>query len=149
MVVVDGVPQLYRQVVKGETVTTYRLVPERIEKELGSHDIATRTSMLMDYLSVKDFDQVKRFFIEDSMSTAPQGSGIVIDLTMLGDPTLTAGLVATFGSGFPDRVGAKDRTWWVRKANHKIDVSGYFTDLEIADAYSFSPTGDMLLPSTS
>lgn len=149
MVIVDGVPQFYRQVVEGETVKTYRLVPERIEQELGGHDVTTRTSMLMDYLSAKDFAQVKRFFVEDSVSTAPQGSGIVVNASMMGDPTLTAGLVATFGAGFPDRVGAADRTWWVRKAEHKIDASGYFTDLEVADAYSFSPTGELLYPSTS
>lgn len=145
IVIVDGVPQIYRTVVENETVKYYRLVPERIEAELKSVDTTSdRTTLMMNYLSAKTFDEVKRFFVEDTTTTAPQGSGIEVNAKMMGDPSITASLVASFGSGFPDRIGAKDRTWWIRKASHDITSSGYFSTVDIADAYSFSPTGEKL-----
>lgn len=144
IVIVDGVPQIFRTVVENETVKTYRLVPELIQQELQTRDLAGRTDLLMEYLSAKDFDEIKRFFIEDTMTTAPQGSGITIDAKLMGDPSITAALVATFGNGFPDRIGSKDRTWWIRNATHSFSTAGYFSDISIADAYSFSPTGEKL-----
>lgn len=146
VVMVDGKPQIFRTVVENETVKTYRLVPERIEAELATRDLAGRTSLLAEYLSAKDFKSVERFFVEDTVTTAPQGSGIEVDVDMMGDPYVTAGMVVSFGYGFPDRVGSTDRTWWVRKVTHKIDRSGYFLSVSIADAYSFSPTGTKLAP---
>jgi len=146
IVMIDGQPQIFRTIVENETVKTYRLVPERIEQELARKDLLQRTDLLTEYLSAKNFKDVERFFVEETTTTAPQGSGITVDIDAMGDPTLTAGLVATFGSGFPDRVGAKDRTWWIRKTNHKISINGYFSSVEVADAYSFSPTGTKITP---
>jgi hypothetical protein len=146
VVVVDGQTQIYRTVIENETVKTYRLVPERIEAELSTRGIGQRTELLTEYLSAKDFDEVKRFFVEDTTTTAPQGSGLTVEASVMGSPLVTAGMEATFGSGFPDRVGSKDRTWWSRKAQHKIASSGYFVDVSIADAYAFSPTGERLTP---
>jgi hypothetical protein len=144
VVMVDGKPQIFRTVVENETVRTYRLVPERIESELKTRDIAGRTDLLVDYLSAKDFKDVERFFVEDTTTTAPQGSGLELDAELMGDPQMTAGLVSSFGYGFPDRFGATDRTWWIRSVKHKISTSGYFTSVQIVDAYSFSATGQKL-----
>lgn len=146
IIMVDGKPQIYRTVVEGETVTVWRLDQSLIEKELGSRDLTSRTALLAEYLSAKSFDQVKRFFVKDEMTTYPEGSGMQVNVNMMGDPRITAGLVASFGFGFPDRVGATDRTWWARKVTHKISKAGYFTDVEIVDAYSFSPTGTKITP---
>jgi len=141
---IDGKPQIFRTIVENETVKTYRLVPERIEAEMKTRDLSGRTDLLTEYLSAKDFEDVKRFFVEDVTTTAPQGSGLEMDAEIMGDPQVTAGLVASFGYGFPDRFGATDRTWWVRSAKHKMATAGYFTSVNICDAYSFSPTGEKL-----
>lgn len=147
VVMVDGKPQIFRQVVEDEKVVTYRLVPERIQEELGRHDLTSRADLMAEYLSVKDFSQVKRFFVEDSTTTAPQGSGVTVDVSMMGDPSLTDGMVVSFGDGFPDRVGAGDpargdsRTWWSRRVSHSLAPSGYFCKMEVCDAYAMSPTG--------
>lgn len=140
----DGKIQMMTYNVENETVTTWRLVPELIEAELKTADISGQTKLMADYLSVKTFDEIKRFFVEDSTTTAPQGSGLTIDAKMMGDPNITAAMIATFGAGFPSRIGAKDRTWWIRKTTHNITRSGYFTDVSISDAYAFSPTGEKL-----
>jgi hypothetical protein len=144
---VDGKPQIFRQVVEDEKVVTYRLVPERIEAELGGRGQADRTTLLLDYLSARDFSQVKRFFVEDVSTTAPQGSGVTVSARMVGDPSLTDGMVVSFGDGFPDRIGSGDpargdaRTWWARRVTHEISRSGYLCGLEVVDAYAMSPTG--------
>lgn len=141
----DGKIQMQTYNVKDETVTTWRLVPERIQAAFNQQkDITTQTSLMVDFLSVKTFDEVKRFFVEDTTTTAPQGSGLTIDAKLMGDPNVTAAMIATFGAGFPSRIGASDRTWWIRKVDHSLDTSGYFTNVSISDAYAFSPTGEKL-----
>lgn len=145
VVMVDGKPQIFRQVVEDERVVTYRLVPERIEQELERHGQADRTELLLDYLSAKDFSQVKRFFVEDVSTTAPQGSGVTASVRLMGDPSLTEGMVVSFGDGFPDRLGSRgpgdSRTWWARRVTHEISRSGYLCGMEVCDAYAISPTG--------
>lgn len=140
----DGKIQMQTYNVENETVTTWRLVPELIEAELKTHDLSGQSKLMGDYLSVRTFDQIKRFFIEDTTTTAPQGSGLTADAKLMGDPTVTAAMIATFGSGFPSRFGADDRTWWIRKAEHNLSTAGYFTGVSISDAYAFSPTGQKL-----
>jgi len=140
----DGQVQMLTYNVEDETVTTWRLDPKKIEDELKLHDMAGQTKLMASYLSAQTFEEVKRFFIEDTTTTAPQGSGITVDAKLMGDPTVTASMIATFGNGFPPRIGAKDRTWWIRKADHDITTAGYFTNVSIADAYAFSPTGQKI-----
>lgn len=140
----DGKIQMMTYNVENETVTTWRLKPELIEAELKTHDLAGQTQLMADYLSVKTFDEIKRFFVEDTTTTAPQGSGLTVDAKLMGDPNVTAAMIATFGTGFPSRIGASDRTWWIRKAEHNLTTAGYFTDVSISDAYAFSPTGEKL-----
>ena len=95
-------------------------------------------------MKVKTFKEVERFFIQDTITTAPQGSGVTVKVHMFGDINVTAGQVVTFGQGFPDRLGAKDRTWYIKSVTHSMGTNGYFCDLEIVDAYMFSPTGQRL-----
>jgi hypothetical protein len=140
----DGKIQMMTYNVENETVTTWRLVPERIEQELKQRDLSGQTKLMSDYLSAKTFDQIKRFFVEDTTTTAPQGSGLTIDAKLMGDPNVTAAMIATFGTGFPDRIGAADRTWWIRKVDHALSTAGYFSSVSISDAYAFSPTGEKL-----
>lgn len=140
----DGKIQMMTYNVENETVTTWRLNPELIEAEMKQHDLGGQTKLMTEYLSVKTFDEIKRFFIEDATTTAPQGSGLTVDAKLMGDPNVTAGMIATFGAGFPSRIGAKDRTWWMRKVEHTLAMAGYFTRVSISDAYAFSPTGQKL-----
>lgn len=142
---VNGVPQYYRYIAKDEQVITYRLNEEAIQAEWEAQDtIEDKSEFIKNIMKVKTFKEVERFFIQDTITTAPQGSGLTIKVHMFGDINVTAGQVATFGQGFPDRLGAKDRTWYIKSVTHSMGVSGYFCDLEIVDAYVFSPTGQKL-----
>lgn len=142
---VNGVPQYYRYIAKDETVITYRLNEEAIQAEWqAQNSISDKAEFMKDIMKAKTFKEVERFFIQDTVSTAPQGSGLTIKVHMFGDINVTAGQVATFGQGFPDRLGAKDRTWYIKSVTHSMGTSGYFCDLEIVDTYVFSPTGQKL-----
>jgi hypothetical protein len=142
---VNGVPQYYRYIAKDEQVITYRLNEEAIQAEWEAQDtIEDKSEFVKNIMKVKTFKEVERFFIQDTITTAPQGSGLTIKVHMFGDINVTAGQVATFGQGFPDRLGAKDRTWYIKSVTHSMGTSGYFCDLEIVDAYVFSPTGQKL-----
>lgn len=142
---INGQPQFFRYIAKDETVITYRLNEEAIQQEYDSQDgFANKIAFTKDVLSAKSFKEVERFFIQDTVSTAPQGSGISVKAHVFGNINITAGQVVTFGAGFPDRIGAKDRTWWVKSVTHSMGINGYFCDVEIQDAYMFSPTGERL-----
>jgi hypothetical protein len=138
----DGQYQVNRIVVENETVKVWRLIPERIEAELQTRGTAEERAKLMAaWLSARDFEEVKWAFEEIPETTAPQGSGYEVDCKLIGDPLIVPGMMCSFGQGFPDRLGKKDSVWWVRSATHSISSAGYFTDIQIVDAYSFSPTG--------
>lgn len=146
---VDGKYEFQRYNAETETVTTWRLVPERIQAELLTKNGMGQLDLLKDYLSVQSFDQIKRYFEADSTTTAPQGSGVTADIKIMGNPTVSAGMIAEFGAGFPDRIGGKKngvkpRVWWIKQDTHTFTTAGYFTDVTVADAYSFSPTGQIL-----
>lgn len=142
---VNGTPQFYRYIAKDEKIITYRLNEEAIQSEWEAQDtIETKSEFIKDIMKAKTFKEVERFFIQDSITTAPQGSGVTVKVYMFGDINVTAGQVATFGQGFPDRLGAKDRTWYIKSVTHSMGTNGYFCDLEIVDAYVFSPTGQKL-----
>lgn len=139
---INGTPQYYRYIAKDEKVITYRLNEEAIRSEFEAQEtIKNKTDFMKNILKVKNFKEVERFFIQDTVTTAPQGSGITVKVHMFGDINVTAGQIATFGQGFPDRIGAKDRTWYIKSVTHSMSTNGYFCDLEIVDAYVFSPTG--------
>lgn len=139
---INGEPQYYRYIAKDETVVTYRLNEEAIRSEYEAQgDMSDKMAFTKDILSAKTFKEVERFFIQDTITTAPQGAGITVKVHMFGDINVTAGQTVEFGQGFPDRIGAKDRTWYIKSVSHSMSSSGYFCDLEIVDAYFFSPTG--------
>jgi hypothetical protein len=141
----DGTVQAARYSVPDEKVMTYRLVPERIERELAAAgDITRSTVVLLEMLSKKDWEQIRFYFDDMIESTAPQGSGIEVDAKLIGDPLITTGMVCGFGPGFPDRIGAADRTWYVSKVTHNLSTSGFTSDVSIRDAYSFN--GGVKLP---
>jgi|LSPZ01.1.fsa_nt_gi hypothetical protein len=138
----DGTVQVTRYSVPDEKVLTYRLVPERIERELAeAGDITRSTAVLLEMLSKKDWEQIRFYFDEIAESTAPQGSGIEVEVKLIGDPLITTGMVCGFGAGFPDRIGAADRTWYVSKVTHSLSSGGFTTDISIRDAYSFNEEG--------
>jgi hypothetical protein len=141
----DGTYQVTRYNVPDEKVMTYRLVPERIEAELSAAgDITQSSAVLLEMLSKKDWKQIEHYFDVVPESTAPQGSGLELEAKLMGDPLVTAGMVCGFGFGFPDRFGAKDRTWFISRSTHTLSNSGYELDTSIRDAYSYSIDGTKL-----
>jgi hypothetical protein len=141
----DGKPVYVRRVVENKMVVTYKLVPERVEAAFREKpDSRQQTALFGELIKASSFQSVKKFFDPIPELTAPQGQGIEMTVELLGDPLICAGMVCTFGVGFPDRVSRGDVSYWVRKAQHKFSRSGYTTQVEIVDAYSFSPTGQRL-----
>jgi hypothetical protein len=130
-----------RVVVEDEVVTTWRLDVEKIERELGVRTPKQQLDLIGDWMNVKSFDQIQNYFIADVTTTAPQGSGIEVELEVMGDPELTALMTATFGKGFPDKIGAAGKSWWIRKVSHKISTAGYFTSVSVCDAYAMIQAG--------
>jgi hypothetical protein len=63
---------------------------------------------------------------------------------MFGNPMTMASNLAEFGDGFPDVLGNGQTNWYIRSVNHSITQSGYLMDVEVADAYTISPTGTVL-----
>ena len=140
---VDGKPQIYKYVVEDEKVVAYRLNEELLAERFKAEGAQSGFQLMLDYVNQTDFNSktVQQYFTREVLTTAPQGSGIKVSAKMMGDPLLTNGMVASFGKGFPDRIGAKDKTWWVKSATHSITPQGYTTDLEIWDALAETPTG--------
>lgn len=140
----NGQPQFFRYVAEGETVRVYKLVPERIGNELRrAGNIADQTKLLVEWLKVTDFQQIKKYFDEVDQSTAPQGYGYEISIEMYGNPMLTAPLIATFGSGFPallqrDNPKASPNKFYMNSVDHKIDRRGYFITAQVMDALSIT-----------
>lgn len=142
---INGTLQYYRYIAKDEKVITYRLNEEAIQAEWQAQEsITDKAEFMKNIMKAKTYKEVERFFIQDTITTAPQGSGVRVKVHMFGDINITAGQVATFGQGFPDRLGAKDRTWYIESVTHSMGTNGYFCDLEIVDAYAFSPIGQKL-----
>jgi hypothetical protein len=148
MTIIDGKPTFVRYVVEDQTVITYRLVPERIRAEFERKGMDSgfvgQTKLLKEFLSVKDFESIKRFFDPIEQKTAPQGYGYQISIRQFGNPLTIAGNQAKFGNGFPDQLGNSQTKWYIRKVNHSINRTGYFQEIEIVDSLTFTPTGVVL-----
>lgn len=145
---VNGQPTFYRYVTENQTVTAYRLVPERIERALEEQGleggVAGQIELVNNWLSVRDFEEIERFFEPIDSSTAPQGIGYEIDLKSLGNVGYAVGAVANFGQGFPDQIGNSQSLFYLYSVNHQVGNEGYFCDCKIVDAYAISPTGQRL-----
>jgi len=140
----DGNPQMVSYIVEDEKTVAYRLDVAKLASVMEAEPEKNLTALVCDFMKVDDFALIKdKYFTREVLTTAPQGKGITIQASLMGDPLVTNGLVATFGldSGFPDRIGGKERTWWVRRATHDLSSSGYFTSVEIIDAFVNTPTG--------
>jgi hypothetical protein len=145
---VDGRPTFTRYNAETQTVTTWQLRPERIEAELerkgNDTGIQGQTAMLTDVLGAQSFEEVQRFFEPIEQTTAPQGYGYEVKVRMFGNPMIMAGNLVKFGEGFPDVLGSAQTNWYIRNVAHTINQSGYFMDVDVVDAYTFSPTGTVL-----
>lgn len=133
---VNGEPQMYKYVVEDQSVLMYKLNPEAVEAEYNSQKTFTdKTNFMIEIMNTKSFEEVKRFFILDCVTTAPQGTGVSVKVHMFGDINITAGQKVNFGGGFPDLIGTKDSLWYVQSVSHSMSGSGYFCDLEIVDSF--------------
>lgn len=142
VVYINGTPQFKRYIAKSETVATYRLDMNKVLAEFNSQeDFLEKMAITKNVMSARTFKEVERFFIEDSVTTAPQGSGITVNAKLFGDINITAGQIVTFGGGFPDRIGAYDRTWYIKSCTHDMSTSGYFVNIEAVDAFMLMATG--------
>ena len=140
----NGRPQFFRYVADQQTVRVFRLVPERIEAELRNQgNFASRLDLLSDWLKITDFDQIRRFFDEVDQTTVPQGYGYEMKIKTYGNTMHTSPSKCQFGSGFPDIFEPSDSLlaqthFYINSVTHKIDMNGYFNDVQIADALSIT-----------
>lgn len=144
--IVDGKPIFRRYVAEQETVTSYRLVPERIEEAFESVDgVEAQTKLVKELLSKKDFDQIEHFFDPIESTTAPQGFGYRIKAKMLGNPLFVPPNLVKIYNGFPDRLGNSKTKFYLDEVTHTIDRSGYKMNITIVDVFSLSDIGEALL----
>jgi hypothetical protein len=153
---VDGQMVARKYIAEQQKVVTYRLNPDKIQTELNKADAANgikgQTEYVGNMLNQNDFQTLVRdgYFTEIEGCTAPQGYGYTINCHVIGNPLITPPNQAYFGDNFPDQIGtALGETqnkikWFIRKATHSISMAGYFTDIEIVDAFSISPTGELM-----
>lgn len=148
MTVVNGQTQFIRYHVEDEKVTAWRLNPDKIQKELNGRDSAGQAAVTQEILGATSFAQVQRFFDPIESTTAPNGIGYSVTGHMIGTPYLIPGITARFYGKFPDFLTAPNSGntihYFFRKVDHDLSLSGYFTDFDIADVYSQSPTGAIL-----
>lgn len=146
--IVDGQPTFQRYNVETQQVVTWRLQPELIDAELDRKrdeaGIAGVAGLTADILGAQSFEEVKRFFVPVEQSTAPQGYGYEVKARMFGNPMTMAGNLIEFGAGFPDVLGNDQTGWYAVGVGHRIDGTGYFMDVDVADAFTFSPTGRLI-----
>jgi hypothetical protein len=154
--IVDGQIVARKYIAEQQKVVTYRLNPDKIQQHLDAADakngIQGQIEFVGEYLKVNDFQVLIRdgFFTEIEGTTAPQGYGYTINCHVIGNPLITPPNQAYFGDNFPDNIGItlgesqNKIKWFIRKATHNISMAGYFTDIEIVDAFSISPTGELM-----
>ena len=133
---INGQMNFIRTVASGEQVLSYRLVPERIAADFNRRgSTSDQFALMQEIVSAKSFKEVEKYFEPYRQPLAPQGAGFTLNIETLGNPYFTAGTIASFGKGFPSRIGSKDRTWYVRKCTHQISKAGYKCNFEIEDVY--------------
>lgn len=162
--IVDGQIVARKYIAEQQKVVTYRLNTDKIQEHLASADakngVQGQMEFVSQYLGVNDFAVLVHdgFFTPIESCTAPQGYGYSINCHVLGNPLITPPNEALFGDNFPDQIGkvilpghaytgnitsSQKNKWFIRKVTHSISMSGYFTDVEIVDAFSISPTGEL------
>jgi hypothetical protein len=138
---VNGHPMYQRFTMSGDSIMVWTLDTDAVSQYVkDGHDITP-------VMSAESFDDpnVKQFWIPAKQTTAPNGLGYTISIHMLGNPSLTAGMVLHLGSGFPAIFDRTDEgspiQFIIRKASHTIGTGGYFTDLEVVDIATISAVG--------
>lgn len=148
---VNGKVTTQRYHLNDETVTAWRLVPERIQSYLESEGLKGGPTAQADFVkSITDAqtfndEKIKRLFDPITLKTAPDGIGYSMTGRMLGTPYATAGMTAQFEGPFPDcftdHSSGNAYFFYFQKVTHSISLAGYFTDFEIVDTYAQSPVG--------
>ena len=164
----DGSIIIQRFTIENDKVVTWTLNMDAIKDEFNRREkddtlggMKSQADFVQSIVNTTDFTSVRdKYFTKQEQTTAPNGFGYTITGRMLGDPTVTAGMVAVLGDGFPDclrkgsitpafskfndlvTASSRSITYFFRKVTHSIDASGYFTDFEIVDAGTlFGPSG--------
>ena len=119
--------------------------------------VKSKVAIALHYLPakkrIKNFEEVKWAFDEVDQSTAPQGMGYSCNCKMIGDPFLTVPYNILFKEGFAAPLTqshdplSKQTTFFIKKSTHTFSKSGYFTDVEIVDAYA--ATGSFIAARTN
>lgn len=140
---VGGVPVMNRYVATQDKVVAWKLneqmVTDEIARIAATQGAAAVADRVIAINQTRDFESVKKYFTPIEQTTAPNGSGLKVTGKTLGDPTLTAGQLVTFGKGFPDILRRKEDTavdFMLRKITHTLDMKGYFTDFEAVDFFT-------------
>lgn len=140
---VDGSIIVQRYVAETQTIIDYKLNTDRLKKSFGDNASATNIiDTTAQYLSSKNFEQVKWAFDPISQRTAPDGLGYTINLKIKGDPFISPSLTVLFKNGFPDEL-QRDKlnklvSFIILKNTHIITKEGYFTDVEVVDSYTLN-----------
>lgn len=145
---VEGKAVYVRRTIEGDKVTSWRLDESRIEAELderlASGGATSEANLVMEIAFAKDFESVKRFFYPWESETAPNGIGYTIEAQIFGDTTAVPGSKVVVGQGFPSmfrEVNGRPVDFFIRKNTHILNNSGYFSNIEVVDAFTLSPTG--------
>jgi hypothetical protein len=143
----DGMPQLTRYVVEGESVTTYRLNMERCEEAVKQYadDATAVTNFWLQVLSPDvGWDTAKAYYDATSQNTASETFGYKVSCELPGNPRIMPGSMVYFGAGFPDALGATNRVWWARSVKHSLATSGFTTTIDVVDSTAMTDVGVML-----
>ena len=145
---VNGEVVVRRFVAEQQSIISYRLRPEEIERVLSEAQNSGNLNLInvtRDLLSANDFEQIEHFFEPYESTTAPQGFGYRITAEMVGNPLFIPPNQVIIGGGFPDRLGGRQTKHFIDKVTHKLDRSGYKMTTEIIDAFSLTDIGEALL----
>jgi hypothetical protein len=141
---VNGIPVHTNIVLPGQSVTTWRINPDKIRKKLGAEaSISDKINLTKELLSSTNFDQVQWAFDQVQQETAPQGMGFTVECQMLGDPFLTVPYDVIFKKGFPypltqnQALIGKRTNFYIQKTNHSFSKGeGYRTSITVVDSYA-------------
>jgi hypothetical protein len=144
---VDGMPQLTRYVVEGESVKTYKLNMERCEQAVKQYaDDAEAVANFWSRVMAPDvgWNTAKAYYDATDQNTASETFGYKVSCELPGSPRIMAGSMVYFGAGFPDSFGATNRVWWARSVKHSLSASGFTTTIDVVDSTAMTDVGVML-----
>jgi hypothetical protein len=138
---INGKPQIIRYFAEAGTVKAYKLNDAKVAEfertyKGGQLEAVGLIMNASQYDSRVGDRQAKDFFDVVDQSTAPQGAGFTLNIECLGDPTVMPPSMIKLGQGFPDfwhynNMPVQD--FFIKKATHKLDSTGYKMSIEAAD----------------